>query len=153
FPYTTLFRSLLVAHRRQLVVVHRLHRRSVEDVLSRAGAVEAADDVHQRRLSRARRSHDGHVLALLDDEVDAAQRVDLLRSELVDAREAVHLDQVIAVPVAVHVLVSFGVSSFVDSTLAPSLRLFSIRKGPVTIWSPAFSPFVMATCVVSLMPV
>ena len=89
--------DLLVAHRGQLVIVHRLDRRAVEDVLPGGGAVEAADDVHERRLAGTGGSHDGHVLAVIDDEIDAAQRKDVLRPELVGARERVHFDEVISV--------------------------------------------------------
>ena len=48
----------------------------------RAGGrdVEAAEDVHQRRLARSRRAHDRDVVALGDDEVDAAQRLHLDRA-------------------------------------------------------------------------
>ena len=38
--------------------------------------VEAGEDVHERRLARARRAHHGRELAALDVEVDAAEGVD-----------------------------------------------------------------------------
>src|SRR5690606_25101920 len=56
------------------------------------GAVEAAQDVHERRLARARRAHDGDELVAPDDEVDAAQRVDLLDADPVDLAERADLD-------------------------------------------------------------
>ncbi len=40
------------------------------------GRVEQAEDVHQRALARPRRAHDGHHLARLDRDVDAAQGSD-----------------------------------------------------------------------------
>ena len=56
--------DLAVADRRQLVVVHLRDDLAAEHVGALARRVEAADQVHQRRLARARGSHDGHVLAL-----------------------------------------------------------------------------------------
>ena len=47
---------------------------AVEDVRAGGRAVEAADDVHQRRLAGAGRSHDGHELAGVDAQVDAVER-------------------------------------------------------------------------------
>jgi len=39
--------------------------------------VEAAENIHERRLARARRTHDGDELAGLDGQADAAERFDL----------------------------------------------------------------------------
>ena len=44
--------------------------------LARGGLVEAGEDVHERRLARARRAHDGGQPAASDVERDAAQGVD-----------------------------------------------------------------------------
>ena len=99
--------DFLVAHCCQLVVAHCLDCRAIEDVFAGGRPVEAADDVHERRLSRSGRTHDRDVLAMLDDEIDAAQRVNLLRSELIDARQLVHFDQVRSV--AGHQSASFEV--------------------------------------------
>ena len=46
-------------------------------------AIEAADDVHERRLAGARRTDDRQKLAILYLQVDAAEGVDALRAELV----------------------------------------------------------------------
>ena len=54
--------------------------------------VEAAEDVHQRRLARARRAHDRDELALVDGQRDAAQRVHLDVAQLVDLGDPVELD-------------------------------------------------------------
>ena len=69
---------------RQPVVVEILDRRSVEDVAAGRRPIEAADDVHQRGLARARRPDDRQELAALDDEVDAVQRPDVDPAGLVD---------------------------------------------------------------------
>ena len=55
-----------------------LTRCPFERVAALARRVEAADQVHQRRLARARRTHDGDVFVVLDAQADAAQRVHLL---------------------------------------------------------------------------
>ena len=49
---------------------------ALEEVLAARGAVERADDVHHRRLARARGAHDRHELALIDREVDVGERVE-----------------------------------------------------------------------------
>ena len=141
--------DLLVADRRQLVVVHRLDRDAVEEVAAGGRAVEAADDVHQRRLAGAGRAHDRDVLAGLDDEVDAAQGVDLLRAELVDAGQLAHLDEVCGIRFrqCAHDWSFFAgfpaddfFSSLVTSTESPSLSFLRMRNGPVTTGSPCRIP-------------
>ena len=52
------------------------------------GHVEAADDVHQRRLAAAGRAHDRDEVAPLDAQVDAAQRVDGDVARAVGLRDA-----------------------------------------------------------------
>src|SRR5690606_16143223 len=60
---------------RQLVAVEVRDVASLEQVLAGGGPVEAAEDVHQRRLARARGAHDGHELARVDLQVDAVQHL------------------------------------------------------------------------------
>ena len=62
------------------------HVDAVEPVPAARRHVEAADDVHQRRLARARRAHDRDEVAALDGQRDAAQRVHL------DVADRVRLD-------------------------------------------------------------
>src|SRR5271166_2576361 len=38
--------------------------------------IEATENIHERRLARARRAHDGDKLSRLDDQADAAERFD-----------------------------------------------------------------------------
>jgi hypothetical protein len=85
--------DLAVAHGRQLVVVHLGHHVAVQHVAALRGRVQAADDVHERRLARARRPHHRHVLALRDLERDAAQRVDLFGAHDVRAPQVDRLDE------------------------------------------------------------
>ena len=58
--------DLLVPDARQLVVVHARHFLAVQEVAALARRVEAPDQIHQRRLARTRRPHDGDVFAALD---------------------------------------------------------------------------------------
>ena len=65
----------------------------VEDITPGARRVEAAEEVHEGGLARARRTHDGDELAGRDDDGDAAQRVDLAGSERVVLHDALCLDE------------------------------------------------------------
>ena len=71
-----------VPERREADPDHQDHLRSGgnagEAVAARGGHVEAAQDVHERGLARARRAHDRDVLAAVDRERDAPQRANLL---------------------------------------------------------------------------
>jgi hypothetical protein len=74
--------DLLPAHAGERVVAEAFDGLAIEFVAARGGAVEAAEDVHQRRLARARCAHDRDVLAARDHEVDARvlreQRCDVI---------------------------------------------------------------------------
>ena len=58
-------------------------RLALEQVGPGGRHVEAADEVHQRRLARPRRPHDGDVLVAADVQRDAAQRVHRLAAQVV----------------------------------------------------------------------
>src|SRR5215472_17487804 len=73
--------DLAVADLGQLPGVERRDVHPVEQVPAAAGQVQAAEDVHQRALARARRAHDGHVFAALHRQRDAGQRRDLDRAQ------------------------------------------------------------------------
>src|SRR5262249_55485104 len=60
---------------RQLPVGQLADVDPVQQVRAGGGDVEAADDVHQRRLARAGRAHDGHVVAAIEAQRDPAQGV------------------------------------------------------------------------------
>ncbi len=70
--------DLLVADPRQLVIGHIADQAAVDVVLALRRSVQTTDQVHQRRFARAGRTHDGHVLATLDLDIAAGDRVDLL---------------------------------------------------------------------------
>src|SRR6187401_1805345 len=70
--------DLLVADAGELVVVHLAHLLVVQQVGALGRRVEAADQVHQRRLAGAGRTHDRDVLAAADLDVHAAQGVHFL---------------------------------------------------------------------------
>ncbi len=85
--------DLAVADRGQLVVRELLDRGAVQAVGARGRLVEAADHVHQGGLAAARGTHDGHVLAAVDREIDAVERVHLLGAHVVDLGDLRELDQ------------------------------------------------------------
>ncbi len=70
--------DFLVANARQFIVVELAHQLAVEPVFALGGRIEAADQVHQRRLSRPRRSHDGHIFAALNAEIHSPKSMNLL---------------------------------------------------------------------------
>jgi len=59
--------NLLVTDAGQLVVIHLTDLLAVQQIRAFGRGVETADEIHQRRLARTGRPHDGHVLAPLDD--------------------------------------------------------------------------------------
>src|SRR5690348_4418595 len=63
--------NLLVANARELVIRHSRHQRAIQPILTSRGRIEAADEIHQRRLARAGRTHDRDVLVPSDGDVDA----------------------------------------------------------------------------------
>jgi hypothetical protein len=67
--------DLLVADVGQRVVVETRDVDAVDQVAARSRHVEAADEVHHRRLARPRRSHDRDVLVVRDGERNAAERL------------------------------------------------------------------------------
>ena len=77
--------DLLVPDPGQLVVVQLAHPVAVQPVLARRRAVEAADQVHEGGLARARRSHDGDELVLPNDHVDSSEGVHHLAADVVIA--------------------------------------------------------------------
>jgi hypothetical protein len=50
---------------------------ALQEIMAAGRQVEAAENIHERRLARARRAHDGDELAGLDGQADAAERFDL----------------------------------------------------------------------------
>src|SRR5262249_47134209 len=85
--------DLLAAEPREPVGRDRVDRSAAEAVLARRRLQQAAEDLHESRLPRARRAHDREQLACSDAEVDAAERLDVhaaARVGLADTRELDH---------------------------------------------------------------
>ena len=76
-----------------LVARHLDHLFALQQVTAAGGAIEAAERVHQRRLSGARGAHQGHVFAAVDVQRDALQGVDLDFAERVGLADVAQLDQ------------------------------------------------------------
>ena len=85
--------ELAVADRGALVGRQRRHVGAVEPIGAARRPVETAEDVHERRLARARRAHDGDELAGRDVDGHAAQRLHRDVAELVDLPDVAHLDE------------------------------------------------------------
>src|SRR4051812_43623377 len=64
----------------------------VDEIIALARSIEAADKVHQRRLTGARRSHDRDVFTLLDFDIHARYSVDLLIAHQVGLPEIIGPD-------------------------------------------------------------
>ena len=79
--------DLLVPDPGERVVAQLRHPVAVEPVLAARRAVEAADQVHQRGLAGARRSHDRDELVLPDRDVHAAEGAHHLAAHVVLALE------------------------------------------------------------------
>ena len=77
-----------VAHAAALGLVERRERASFDRDVARGRIVEAADEVQQRALARARRADDRHALAVAHVEVDAVQHDDVLRTRRVGLLQA-----------------------------------------------------------------
>ena len=77
----------------QLVGRQRRHVDALERIAAAGRPVETAEDVHQRRLARARRAHHGDELAGVDGERDAVQNLDRDVAGVVSLGESGKLDQ------------------------------------------------------------
>ena len=66
---------------------------ALQPIAAAAGVIEAAERVHERRLSRARGAHQGHVLAPVDVQRNALQGMDLDLAERVGLANVVQLNQ------------------------------------------------------------
>src|SRR5438477_9575733 len=144
--------DLLVADAGQLVIRQVARLLPIQPVFARARRVEAADQVHQRRLARTRRPHHGDVLVLADLEAHAAQRAHHFAPHVVVAREPVGQDhdvgqRRVARPERLRGRHAVFFTIFIVSaaclpgrTRAPSFKSRIAWYGPATIVSPSFRP-------------
>src|SRR5262249_2286228 len=77
----------------QFVVVHIAHQTPVDPVLTLSRCVQAADQIHKRRLAGARRSHNGKVLIPFHDKGHSSQSMNLFCSHFVGLPEILCLDE------------------------------------------------------------
>src|SRR6185503_4863702 len=156
--------DLRVAHVREVARRERRHVVPVEEVASGGRPIEAAEQVHERRLAGARRAGERDELAGRDVERDAAQRLHLHLAEVVGLRQVANGDDRVhrpaprAPPAAPAPAPRFappprrpnGISGDVvlGCAAAPGCDM------PVTTWSPSFtSPSTIAVIAPSLTPV
>src|SRR5207248_6260188 len=86
-----------ISHPRELVFVLVGNQLASKPVLPGARGIEAADQIHQRRLARAGRTHDRDVLVATDRDVDTTQRVHDFTAHVVVPLEAARYDDPILV--------------------------------------------------------
>src|SRR5262249_12601519 len=77
---------------RQGRLVERRDVDPVEEIATARRPVEAAEDVHERRLPRARVAHDGDELAPFDPQADAGERAHLDVAESIDLGDVPDVD-------------------------------------------------------------
>src|ERR1039457_4884232 len=83
----------LVTLSRERIAIERRDLLPCEEIVTPARAVEAPDDVHERRLPRAGGPHDGDELTLRDLERNALERVHVHVSHVVDLRDLIELQE------------------------------------------------------------
>src|SRR2546423_12138854 len=85
--------DFLIADARQRAGREQRDVFAVEPILAGRRRVEAAEDVHQRRLAGARRSDDRDEVAAVDAGVDAAQRLHLVLAGVVDLGDLLEVNE------------------------------------------------------------
>src|SRR5919201_5892774 len=135
--------DLGVAHAGQLIARQSRHVLAVEPVTAAGRTIETAEQVHEGRLARARRSHDRDELARLDRDGDAAQRVHRVRAEVVVLAEILGGDDGHAQSLRRGPLL--GVLPGRACGLAPAIPV-------ITSWPSVSSPRSTSVALPSLMP-
>src|SRR5262249_58308901 len=125
--------DLAVADDRQFVVRHPTDVVAVQQILAGSRRVEAADEVHERRLARTARPHDRNILVALDTEAHAFEGAHRLRAHHVVLHQVVDLDEHQASP--------FLPASFLRSFFSNAfLPLSSVRR----VWYRLVMPLSLA---------
>src|SRR5258705_2858394 len=147
--------DLRVAHVREVARRERRHVVPVQEVASGGRPIEAAEQVHERRLAGARRAGERDELARRDIQRDAAQRLHLQLAEVVAFRQVTNRDDRVHRPAPRFAFAPpprrpNGISGDVVlvCAVAPGWDM------PVTTWSPSFrSPSTIAVIAPSVTPV
>src|SRR5207244_1362405 len=85
--------NLLVADRRQLIVRETRNVAAVQHITASRRTVEAAENVHQRRLARARRPDDRDEFTAIDRQRDPAKRMNRHIADLINLCQLLDRDQ------------------------------------------------------------
>src|SRR5690606_35452983 len=145
--------DLAVSHAGQLDLAQPGGIAAVEHVAAGRGTVQAPDDVHQRRLARARRTDQGNVLIVADVKVHAGQGQHFLVTHQVTLGDVAQRDHSSSpVPPSSSSPSSFERSSRC-STRSPSCSWRISRAGPRTTVSPTASGLPTACQASSAIPV
>src|SRR5258705_11967468 len=166
--------DLRVAHVREVARRERRHVVPVQEVASGGRPIEAAEQMHERRLAGARRASERDELARRDIQRDAAQRLHLQLAEVVAFRQVTNRDDRVHRPAPPAAPGPEGPG--LPATPAPAPRfafappprrpngisgdvvlVCAVAPGwdiPVTTWSPSFrSPSTIAVIAPSVTPV
>src|SRR5690606_489823 len=129
------------------------------------GPVQAAQDVEEGRLARARGDHDGHVLAGMDGQVDAPEGRHGRLALTVDPGDPFHPDDLPGLPGGLRHLLLRGCRSRdgarhgstsptgMACTGVPSCSILRMARGPTTTVSPSPRPAMTSAWVVDTRPV
>src|SRR5437899_1502857 len=136
--------DLAIANGREVVIVELGDIGAVEHVATGGGDVEAADDVHERRLARSARAHDGDELTAFDQQVDAPQRLNLDPAHAVGLGDRLQPDHppppirtppppLRTPPLELDTL-SVGITTWAPSLNPPVTSVYWSPTTPVSIW-------------------
>src|SRR5881394_744371 len=134
--------DLLVADVGERILVEPAHVVAVQHVATRSGRVETADDVHQRRLARARGADEHDVLVVVELQIQLVDRLDELLAHRIVLADRGQLDD----------RHRRGPQEPATTTRSPSFRARSTRSGPVITASPSPRPPVISWYVSSEIP-
>ena len=86
--------DLAIADGRQFLLGQFRDGDTFQQVAAAGGLVQAAQNIHESGFAAAAGAHDGHELAALDANIDAAQRVHLGFAQIVVFVHVINLDEV-----------------------------------------------------------
>ena len=84
--------DFLISDRGELVIAHGADLTSIQTVRTLGRVVEASEQVHERRLPRTRRAHDGNIVPFRNGHVDTRERMNFFRPHDVGLPEITRFD-------------------------------------------------------------
>src|SRR5262249_47565991 len=130
--------EIVAAQQRELVACHAADFHAAEEVLPAGRRIETAQEVHRGGLARARKAHHRNAPAVMDIEIDAAQRHDFGFAGAVDLRYGPKGDEGLG---------CHGCPLISVTASSPALR----SPERATVWRPSVAP-VRMSCALSVRP-